>query len=489
MDYKYKFSVIVPVYNAEIYLDDALKSVINQTVGFEENIQLIIVNDGSTDNSADICIRYREKYPDNIVYIEKENGGVSSARNEGIEHIKGRYTVFLDADDKWNISAFAKAYDYFEKHYDEIDMLSCRVERFDAKNGYNSLDYKFKAGTRIADINKPAEYFSVQALVTSVLIKTEAIGNVRFDPRIICGEDTVFCVMIISKKCKIGFIKEALYYYRVRAAQNSTMDTIRSNRFYYDEMLDYYHQGLLNYSKEKFGKVIPYIQATVTNELMWRFENSETTEMLSDEEFAVYKKRLKDILSQIEENIIFSFPIHKAYARRATAANLKYGIDYYKSITLDGNKLYFRKYEAFDMASHNTLCMLNSLSADKKSLRIEILVANWLLRSTESGGRLALKAGERFINPKEMLEYAQRTVRTFEGGEYYYSSCIFNFKLKMKEGESVQLTPFLIYGDKKSPVCLNCTRAAQGVALYTTCRLQGKYVISYEDDAIQISAK
>ena len=73
MKNKYKFSVVLPVYNGEEYLTEALDSVINQSIGFEDNIQFIIVNDGSSDGSADICKKYRDIYPDNIVYVEKEN--------------------------------------------------------------------------------------------------------------------------------------------------------------------------------------------------------------------------------------------------------------------------------------------------------------------------------------------------------------------------------------------------------------------------------
>ena len=82
----YKFSVIIPVYNVEDYIKESLDSIVQQSIGFD-CIQVIIVDDGSTDNSGKICKEYAEKY-DNIDYILKENGGVSSARNLGIEHIR-----------------------------------------------------------------------------------------------------------------------------------------------------------------------------------------------------------------------------------------------------------------------------------------------------------------------------------------------------------------------------------------------------------------
>ena len=85
---EFKFSIVMPIYNVEEYLENAINSVINQTIGFENNIQLILVNDGSPDNSDEICKKYKEKYPENIVYVIKENGGISSARNEGFKHAK-----------------------------------------------------------------------------------------------------------------------------------------------------------------------------------------------------------------------------------------------------------------------------------------------------------------------------------------------------------------------------------------------------------------
>lgn len=96
---KFKFSVVVPIYNIEDFLEEAIETIVGQTIGFEEHIQLILVNDGSLDQSGIICERYTKQYPDNIVYVKKENGGVSSARNEGMKHIQGEYVNFFDGND------------------------------------------------------------------------------------------------------------------------------------------------------------------------------------------------------------------------------------------------------------------------------------------------------------------------------------------------------------------------------------------------------
>ena len=91
-----KFSIIVPVYNVEKYLSKCLDSVINQT---NQDFEVIVVNDGSPDNSQKIIYEYVEKYPDKIKGFIKENGGLSDARNYGIARASGEYIIFLDSDD------------------------------------------------------------------------------------------------------------------------------------------------------------------------------------------------------------------------------------------------------------------------------------------------------------------------------------------------------------------------------------------------------
>ena len=99
MTNQYKISTIIPVYNVEPYLEETIKSIIHQTIGFKKNIQLILINDGSTDKSETICLKYKKQYPENILYVAKKNEGVSVARNLGLQFARGNYINFLDSDD------------------------------------------------------------------------------------------------------------------------------------------------------------------------------------------------------------------------------------------------------------------------------------------------------------------------------------------------------------------------------------------------------
>ena len=101
------------VYNVEQFLEEAIESIINQDIGFYNNVQLILVDDGSKDKSALICDEYAGKYPNNIIVIHKENGGVASARNEGLKYVQGRYINFMDSDDKLTHNVLSAVFNFF----------------------------------------------------------------------------------------------------------------------------------------------------------------------------------------------------------------------------------------------------------------------------------------------------------------------------------------------------------------------------------------
>ena len=94
-----KFTIISAVYNVELYLDDYIQSLVNQRLDFETNIDVILIDDGSPDNSKDIINKWVKKYPNNIFYIRKKNGGQSSARNLGLKYVKTEWVTFIDPDD------------------------------------------------------------------------------------------------------------------------------------------------------------------------------------------------------------------------------------------------------------------------------------------------------------------------------------------------------------------------------------------------------
>lgn len=134
MENKPKISIIIPVYNAEKYLERCMKSVYAQTF---RDYEIILVNDGSTDNSAAICKQYRDDDP-RVTYIEKENGGAGSARNAGMDAAKGEYLAFPDADDWFEPQMYEELYALAESG--DYDMVFSGVNYYKQK-GADQTEY------------------------------------------------------------------------------------------------------------------------------------------------------------------------------------------------------------------------------------------------------------------------------------------------------------------------------------------------------------
>ena len=136
----YIFSVIMAIYNTEKYLNESIASLLNQSIGYSE-IQIILINDGSTDNSEDICLKYQKDYPENVIYLKTNHSGVSEARNIGMSFARGDFINFLDSDDIWDYEAFQYILSFFEQNKD-VNIVSGRLKFFGVRNDYHALDYK-----------------------------------------------------------------------------------------------------------------------------------------------------------------------------------------------------------------------------------------------------------------------------------------------------------------------------------------------------------
>lgn len=265
----YKFSIVSAIYNTAEYLEEMIQSVINQDIGFEENVQLILVNDGSTDHSREICLEYQEKYPNNIIYMEDSHLGVSAARNTGLVYVKGKYVNFLDSDDKLDSSAMSKVYNFFEENYNEIDVVAIPLYFFDKEQGEHILNKKFTSN-RIIDIGK--EYTAIQLSSSSTFIKSQILGRYRFSESLIYGEDAKLVTEIICIKGMYGVVSDTKYWYRRRISNNSAIQNSEKEMSWYADYIKYFSKEILRLSKEK--EVYKYyIQYLIMYDLQWKINN------------------------------------------------------------------------------------------------------------------------------------------------------------------------------------------------------------------------
>lgn len=219
-------SVIIPVYNIESYLDSTLKSLLDQTY---KDFEVILINDGSADRSTDICDEYAAKY-NFIKVIHKPNGGVSSARNVGIENAQGKWIFFLDGDDLLTKDAFETLIktanetncDIIEGNY--IRVLNSKIIYTPLLDQDNYIEDSREC------IQNTLMYQRV--LIYPRLFKREIIGNFRFDDKIKIGEDILFAIQILlNSRIKIAHTHQVIYHYVQRLG--SAMHN-RETMVYYD---------------------------------------------------------------------------------------------------------------------------------------------------------------------------------------------------------------------------------------------------------------
>lgn len=301
------FSIVMALYNTEKYLSEAIESVINQTFPFSK-VQLILVDDGSSDDSKNICLKYAEKYPDNIKYIYQENQGQATARNNGLRFTEGKFVNFLDSDDKLELNCLEEIYYHFLKFGEEIDVISIPRYTFDAVSQPAPFFEKYSP-SRIVDIY--SEFNFPITSISSAFVRKDSLLNMEFDKRVIISEDSLMINKIVLDKCKFGAVSSTKYLYRKRIEENSTIDTKKMNKAYYNPRMEFYYKELIRYSIEKYGSVLKYIQSVLISDLRWQFQEKLEKNVLDKEEIDKYYTNIYDILQYLDEDVINSMEINK----------------------------------------------------------------------------------------------------------------------------------------------------------------------------------
>ncbi|MBQ4423408.1 MAG: CDP-glycerol glycerophosphotransferase family protein [Clostridia bacterium] len=302
MERSYAFSVITAVYNAAPFLPETYESLLKQDIGFS-NIQWILCDDGSKDESPAMCDGYAKQYPDNVVVIHKENGGVSSARNACIPHVRGKYVSFLDADDLLTENAMTKVAAFFEQH-PETDVVSLAMEFFDGQTGDHPLNYKYQNGSRVVDLR--SEPFNPQLAVTSAFVRAEALKGKTFDTNLSYAEDAKLLQSILIEKNTLGVVSDAKHLYRRRSTgELSAIQNSGNNKSWYIPYLTHFSKETLDACEERFGCIPRFVQNTVAYDLQWRIQqNKLPSAILSAEEKEEYVNLVFSLLKRIDDDIL-----------------------------------------------------------------------------------------------------------------------------------------------------------------------------------------
>ena len=226
-------SVIVPFYNVENYIEKCLQTLVGQTL---DDIEIILVNDGSKDRSKIVVDKFLKQYPEKIVYLEKENGGLSDARNYALPYAKGEYIAFLDSDDYVEKTMYKDMYELAKK--EDSDMVEC--------NFYWEYPGKKKEDVGIVYNGKKEMLEKVRVVAWNKLIKKEVLekSKVTF-PKGYRYEDVEFTYKLIPYLDKVSFLKKPCIHYIQREGSISNNQNERNKEIFdvLEHVIDFYKEN------------------------------------------------------------------------------------------------------------------------------------------------------------------------------------------------------------------------------------------------------
>lgn len=280
-----KVSVIVPFYNVEGYIEKCLETLVNQTL---DDIEIILVNDGSKDRSIDIVKRFLQQYPKKITYLEKENGGLSDARNYAIPYAKGEYIAFLDSDDYVEKDMYKSMYELARK--ENSDMVEC--------NFY--WEYQNKRKEDIGKIyhRKKEMMEKVRVVAWNKLIKREILEKTQIQfPKGYRYEDVEFTYKLIPYLEKVSFLRQPYIHYVQREGSISNLQNERTKEIFdvLDHVILYYKENKI-YEKYKEELEYVYVRYAFCSSLLRivKIQDAEIEKRLLDETWKNVHKNFPD---------------------------------------------------------------------------------------------------------------------------------------------------------------------------------------------------
>ncbi|WP_295617015.1 CDP-glycerol glycerophosphotransferase family protein [uncultured Methanobrevibacter sp.] len=291
-----KFSIIIPVYNSERYLRECLDSAVNQTF---KDLEIICINDGSTDSSESILKEYETK-DERVKTYSQEHKGVGAARNYGMEVAQGEYINFLDSDDELSLNCLDKVNKFLKGN--SVDVATIPIFYYNERG--HGLNYKFnlKEDSKNRTIAFKENPDFIQSSVNSCFIKASAINDLKFDEQLHDAKGLIFINKLLLSCEKIGLVKDAMYLFRL--ANDKSLSKIASkDKEFYTYRLDCL-QDLIDFAKEKEGRVPRFIQGAIAYVLQTFEKIADFPKFLTKDEIDGFWESMYGILENVEEEVI-----------------------------------------------------------------------------------------------------------------------------------------------------------------------------------------
>ncbi len=347
-----RLSLIVAAYNVGPYIEKFLMSVFSQSSRLR-SFEVIVVDDGSSDNTADIVKDWQGRYPNHIRYVHQENAGAAAARNTGLGLARGKWVCFTDPDDFLSVDYFRDMLKETEFDHEKplLAVISNLVFYFEDTDEYSDshpLKYKFKSGIVRASSDDLGPFIHLSG--ASIWIDRAAIQahDLKFDSRVKpTFEDAhlINRIFLSNPGRAISFVPSATYYYRKRSDQSSQVDRAKTQRSWFIDKLEYGFLDLLETAERELGHVPRYIQRTCLYDTFWAFRylvnHSSRADFLTPDDVAKFHELLDKIFAHIDIDVINTFELAGCTEEHKVAL-----LALYKSKRRDSTAIYVREVDS-----------------------------------------------------------------------------------------------------------------------------------------------
>ena len=399
-----EFSVIISTFNSEQWLEKTLESLINQELNFEENIDVIIVDHDSSDDTQLICRKYKRRFPENFTLIRNKSG-IENSENIALEYAHGNYVNIVNNESSFSKETFKSILTFFNSHSD-VDLVATPIYFVNHSDENHWSNKRFgKNGTE--NLLENPEYY--QIFGSSTFIRNSAIENIRFQ-KIPFSQHTVFVNDVLINNPLIGLCNKGRCESEIILMQDTYHNDSVSTKEYYLGLCENNFKHLIKRSLDAFNYVPRFVQNAIMYHLSIMLNVEDTKKILNDEEIQKFKSDLHYVLNFIDDEVILNYSIAEDTAK-LNSLLLKYDEltpDLLSNFELD--TIYIDNYDIIN----NRLTVMASC-ADVFSGNIDVYV---------NGKKIK----------KNVLEFPQRNKTYFD--YTYYKDYSFEFNINLSTDET-----------------------------------------------------
>lgn len=307
----FKFSIVMFVNDFDRIMEQSIESILNQSIKFKENIQLIFINNNCEDNSLNICIEYQKKYPENIIVIDEEN----PSRNLAFDYIEGEFVNFFNIHERYSHDALEEIYSFFKSHED-LDIVTVPMFNLESERPHK-LNARFNLNEKVMDLNENPT--KIHPFLNSSFIRTTTLLKYKFNDNLIIQQESNFIYSILMDNPKYGLLKKnnVAYYYMIPTEQfPEDLNEHSMKREYLENFLYVYCPDLINRSIEKFGYVPEFIRSVIVYEICKICFVKELRDIYDENERNYFIDSLIKVLNHIDETTIYRTPHITVYQKR-----------------------------------------------------------------------------------------------------------------------------------------------------------------------------